>query len=177
MQLKENEKNKFKEFISWLQRLTPTGHGGFCQCHAVVAFGQGREPQPCLRGRHEKNIFSYPAKGRILFRPGGQTSYGIQSSSSSNPGPALWILSGIYVAMSGPTILNPFHPMAHLNLLLKFCGTPKKFFCQSDKNNRYNFDSFTLGSYCCVDCCHFFIWQSKGREVSAPDWIVRYCMR
>ena len=50
---------------------------------------------------------------------------------------------------------------------LKFCGTPKNtIFCQSDNNkkNRYNFDSFTPDSYCCVGCCHFLIGQSKGKE-------------
>ena len=29
--------------------------------------------------------------------------------------------------------------------------------------------AFTPGGYWCVGCCHFLIWQSKGKEVSAPD--------
>ena len=43
-------------------------------------------------------------------------------------------------------------------------------------NNRYNFDSLTPTGYCCVGCCHFFIWQSKGKKVSAHSQIARYCM-
>ena len=43
------------------------------------------------------------------------------------------------------------------------------FLCWFDRKNRYNFDSFTLDSYWCVGCCQFFIWLSKGKEVSAPD--------
>ena len=52
--------------------------------------------------------------------------------------------------------------------------TKKYIFHQSDQKNRCDFDSFTLDSYCSAGCCHFFIWQSKRKEVSAPDWMVRY---
>ena len=55
--------------------------------------------------------------------------------------------------------------MAH-KLITKLLQHAKKYiFCQSDKN-RYNFDSFTLDGYYCVDCCHFFnltIWGKRGQ--------------
>ena len=40
-----------------------------------------------------------------------------------------------------------------------------KIYWRYDKNS-YNFDSFTLDGYCCVGCCHFLIWQSKGKKIS-----------
>ena len=57
--------------------------------------------------------------------------------------------------LSSTAIFNLFHLMAHINYLLKFCGTPEVFyiFCQSGKINRYNFDSFTLDDYSIVLFC------------------------
>ena len=59
---------------------------------------------------------------------------------------------------SSAVIFNLFHLIAHINLLLKFCGTNKEYIvCLSDKKNRYNFHSFVPDG-CFLGCCHFFIW-------------------
>ena len=39
--------------------------------------------------------------------------------------------------------------------------------CLADKN-RYNFDSFTLDSYCCAGCCHFFLFDNLKAKMSVP---------
>ena len=64
-------------------------------------------------------------------------------------------------------------------LIMKVLRHTKKryiyiFFADLTKN-RCNFDSATLDSYCCVGYSHFF-GQSNGKEVSAPDCRVGYCM-
>ena len=46
----------------------------------------------------------------------------------------------------------------------------KIYFLPIWQNNRYNFDSFTLDSYCCVGCCHFLIWQSE--EKGQCPWLI-----
>ena len=48
-----------------------------------------------------------------------------------------------------------FYLMAHIHELLKFHGTPKNVFFADLTKNRYDLDSFTPDSYCCVGCCHF----------------------
>ena len=55
-------------------------------------------------------------------------------------------------------------------LITKILWHTKNIFLANLTKNRYNFDSFTLNNYYCVVCYHFFIWQSKGKEVSCP-WL------
>ena len=43
-------------------------------------------------------------------------------------------------------IFNLFHIMAHMNELLKCCGTPKNMFFVYLTTNRYNFDWFTINN-------------------------------
>lgn len=68
-----------------------------------------------------------------------QTPYCFQSSSSSNPGPALCILSGIYVDIDRPAIFNLLHLMAQINWLLKYFITElyyKYIFHWSEQKSR-----------------------------------------
>ena len=68
-------------------------------------------------------------------------------------------------------VLNLFLSHGTHKLITKILQHTRKYtFCRSDKKKkRYNSDSFTPCGYCCVGGCHFFIWQSKGKEVIAPD--------
>lgn len=63
-----------------------------------------------------------------------------------------------------------FLPKAHINQLLKFCGTPKiHFFCRSDQKNIILMHSHQVA----------IVALACGREKTiyiAPDCIMRYCM-
>ena len=56
--------------------------------------------------------------------------------------------------------------------LLKFCSTHTNKYIFSDlTKNRYSFDSFTLDSYSCVGCCHwffFFFFDNLRENRSVP---------
>ena len=47
--------------------------------------------------------------------------------------------------------------------------TPKIWFLLIWQKNIVWLWFIHMDSYCCVGCCDFFPWQSKGKEVSAPD--------
>ena len=58
-------------------------------------------------------------------------------------------------------VFNPFHLMAHVNYLLKFCGSPKKIcFLPIWQKIQNNFGSFTFDSSHWAGCCHFFFFFS-----------------
>ena len=67
----------------------------------------------------------------------------------------------------GRAIFNLSSHSAH-RPVTEFGGAPRNTFCLSDKN-RESFDSFPPDGCCWSSCCPFFIWPSKGKEVSAPD--------
>lgn len=57
---------------------------------------------------------------------------------------------------------------------IKFCGTPKNMFsCPPDKKE---FWIIPTGWILLCWPLSFFIWQCNGKEVSVPDWVVRYSM-
>lgn len=52
------------------------------------------------------------------------------------------------------------------NKIQKFCSTARNiyFFADWQKINMYNFNSFTLDSYCCIGCCHFLFDYLRGKR-------------
>ena len=68
-------------------------------------------------------------------------------------------------------LFQPFSSYGTHKLITIILWHTKKYliFFADLMKKRYNCDSFTVNGYCCVDCCHFFILQSKGKEISAPD--------
>lgn len=93
-----------------------------------------------------------------------QTPHCFQSSPSSKPGPALCVLSGIYVDVDRPAIFN-LHLMAQINWLLQYFTSKIDYKCifrwsEQQKKNSYTCNSFTPDGYCGVSYC---------QKISAPD--------
>ena len=71
---------------------------------------------------------------------------------------ALKIVPGSHKTLYN-SYLQPFSSRGTQKLITKILQhTPNIYiFAILTKNNRYNFDPFTLDGYGCVGCCHFLI--------------------
>ena len=80
--------------------------------------------EPYFRG--QPSVFS-PKQGPFSALPFLLITRAPRISPASPQGPA--ILHRMALPGPTPVIFNPFHLMAHINQLLKFCGTPKSILC------------------------------------------------